>query len=390
MESDLISWERTDTYSSKRKLVDRILQIDPLNYYGISHLCRYYSESNIDSVSILFDNLMKKFPNNILPITLRIRFSRYEIGHSTYEESLGFELKYLYKALLIEPENRELLCELANKYYRDFLWPIEKNEYDELFPNNNFDSLFPVHKEIKISGYKHAKDSVLKYFNILWSLDYERNIIYYPIKQLEFLLDSCKESQIKFSDLKKIGKTCRPYQYIFDFPQNWERDSTIDYYRKAQDAIEGAYFELKHLNKMNEPCFFNKNEDYWGMRFLWWRTFDNNIIIRFENYNSKYKLTWKVQEGKGGYGPGGILKQGTLKIDKKEWDNFINNFNNSGMIDTKGRFVNMNDGAVWEFESIMKSKYSNYVTNDPDDKVRFFVDYLIKLAGIENYCKERY
>jgi hypothetical protein len=60
------------------------------------------------------------------------------------------------------------------------------------------------------------------------------------------------------------------------------------------------------------------------------------------------------------------------------------------MIDTKGRFVNMNDGAVWEFESIMKSKYSNYVTNDPDDKVRFFVDYLIKLAGIENYCKERY
>ena len=50
----------------------------------------------------------------------------------------------------------------------------------------------------------------------------------------------------------------------------------------------------------------------------------------------------------------------------------------------------MNDGAVWEFESLINLKYSDYSTNDPDDRVRSFVDYLIKLAGIENYCKRRY
>ncbi len=68
MENDLISWEITDTYSCKRELANRILQIDPFNYFGIDHLCRYYSDNNIDSVSFFFDNLMKRFPDKTLQL----------------------------------------------------------------------------------------------------------------------------------------------------------------------------------------------------------------------------------------------------------------------------------------------------------------------------------
>ncbi len=318
-------------------------------------------------------------------------FCRYEIGHSDYDVYLNFELKYLYKALCIEPENSELLCELANKYYCDFIRPNEKSEFDEIIPEFEFefDTLYAFKKEEKVSVYMHSKDSALKYFNILWGLDYKRNIIYYPIKQLESLLHRENTSLVSFADLPDLEKTCRPYQYIFNFPQNWESDSTINYFKRAENAIDGARFELEHLNKMNEPCFFDMSEDYWGMRFLWWRTFDNNIIIRLENYNSIHVLNWKVQEGRGGYGPGGILRQGVLKMDKKEWETFINNYKKSGILDTKGRYVDILDGAVWEFESLINFKYSDYSTNDPDDRVRSFVDYLIKLAGIEKLLQEK-
>ena len=149
MELRLITWDSVDTYSSKRELAQKILQIDPFNYSGIRHLCRYYTENNIDSVSAFFDDLMRKHPDKTLPITRRIGFSWYEIGFSDYATSLNFELKYLYKALLIEPKDVGVLCALANKYYYDFIRPNEKSEFDDFFHELEFDTLFPVELRIK-------------------------------------------------------------------------------------------------------------------------------------------------------------------------------------------------------------------------------------------------
>ena len=54
-------------------------------------------------------------------------------------------------------------------------------------------------------------------------------------------------------------------------------------------------------------------------RFLWLRTFNRPVLLRFSNYDGSYCLSYKELEGQSGYQIGALVVNKEIQLDAKQW-----------------------------------------------------------------------
>ena len=112
----------------------------------------------------------------------------------------------------------------------------------------------------------------------------------------------------------------------------------------------------KHLAAMKEPrlCAAPGVEVY---RFLWLRSFHNPIVVRIQRDGDHYTLHGKQLSGAGGYEPGELLRDTTIRVTNQQITSI------RALVDNT-RFWSMgeerslgHDGAQWVLEVVSTGRY---------------------------------
>jgi hypothetical protein len=131
------------------------------------------------------------------------------------------------------------------------------------------------------------------------------------------------------------------------------------------------------LRKTQEPILFNELFEGNAFRFIWYRTFENPIIIRIENFQNQYNLSWKLTDGAGGYDLGELYITGTKNIDENIWKEFNQLINKSGFWrdETLISELLIEDADQWILEGKYNDKYHMILRNSfLNSPVRFLID----------------
>ncbi len=398
LEYDL-SWHRSsEKYEDKINIAKKLQELDPFNYQATEYICRYYDDRKIDSVSVYFDNLIEKYPNNTEPYLLRteLLWSEYDFRQRDIYNSQ--KIKYLNRALQINDSDLSVIFKLAETYYKDFIYPLEKEkdwmfgfESDDAFVDTTFAK---KEKEIKLSTFEHPADSALKYFYRLWNLNTsEKDIIYYPIRQVECYLNILENSEVPKNADDNFNQCFFPSWYFANLSEDWQCDNTVDYLFEIESGKRTAEWLEIQLTDLKEDCLFNKElkEDKTIYRFTWLRSFHNPIAIRIENVNNETMLYWKVGKGAGGYEPKGLKKSGKKKLNTNTWKTFLDlveksNFDNLA----NEKYIFMNDGATWTLEKKTSNKFKAHNTNWTSKEIRDICLFLLNLTNIKIKDDDKY
>lgn len=117
-------------------------------------------------------------------------------------------------------------------------------------------------------------------------------------------------------------------------------------------------------------------------RFLWARTFEHPVLIRFDKAKDAYSITYKIGKGAAGYSPLGLKKQKTLRYSKNEWNYLIGLFSAEELDSLPNNsYFPMTDGTSWIIEYKSKKTYKAHYTNWPDERLKQFGYYLLELTG---------
>lgn len=253
----------------KKDIAYKLLQIDSFNSTAINYLINaYYMNNQKDSISYLYDRLIKENPNSPQPYLLRAK-SR----NLTYAQQMDF-LKEAYK---IDSLNPKVNYELGKLFYKLFI-----NEFKENKNKENLDSF--------------ARNSI-KYFSNLCNIDesYKEDLSY-PLLQLANYLGD--------SDLKTLYETFNVQSSYFPLSEfvclqnDWQTDYSIDVISGLYhfDGIESARLSINlysnDLRDLKEPVLINSKSEK-VFRFTWLRSFHNPIVIGIENTNNKKMVYWK-------------------------------------------------------------------------------------------------
>ncbi|MBO9632420.1 MAG: hypothetical protein J7578_04835 [Chitinophagaceae bacterium] len=139
------------------------------------------------------------------------------------------------------------------------------------------------------------------------------------------------------------------------------------------------------LSAMKEPVLANLEEDKEVIRFTWLRTFHHPVAIRIQKEKNKITLTAKVLNGAGGYEPGKIILNKTIKINEEKWKELqaglgqIHFFKLPTEIDELGF-----DGSEWILEVATKHNYHFIARWSPGPKSEYgkYCLQLLTLSGI--------
>ena len=297
------------------------------------------------------------------------------------------KVKYLNSALQINDSDTLVIFKLAETYYKDFIYPLEKEKdwgFDFELSDDYVDSTF-IKKEkiIKQSTFEHSADSALKFFYKLWAFSTTeiKENIYFSIRQLECYLKCRDESPIK-EDIMLNSYCYFPPWYFANLSENWECDSTVDYLFDIKFSKDKGGW----LIYLKEPCLYNRSmeENAVVFRFTWVRTFHNPICIRLEKNAQNTMLYWKVERGAGGYEPKGIKKTGKRKLTQNEWNKFMDFFNNTDFHNLPNeKYIPMCDGATWTLEYKTKDNFKAHRTNVSNGKFKECCLFLLKLTNIK-------
>jgi hypothetical protein len=244
----------------------------------------------------------------------------------------------------------------------------------------------------KKSTFENSADSSLKYFYQLWELQQEkREIIYYPIRQLECFLNQSEKSPIQKGIDKNFNQCYFPSFYFTNLTEHWECDFTMDYLFEVESGKRTAKSLERQLKNLKEDCLFvyeNKpNETIY--RFTWLRTFHQPIAIRIENNENKIMLYWKVGKGASGYGLRGLKKSGKKKLSLKEWKEFERLLKESNFDSLPNeKYILMFDGASWTLERKSFESFKAHDSNEPSKEFKDACLYLLHLTNIK--VKEEY
>ena len=398
LEQDLSRLDDFGKYGDKIEKAKKLQELDPFNYDAADYICRYYRGRKIDSVSIFFDNLIKKYPNNIEPYLLRADLLYLEYDFSQKNVYNKQKIKYLNLALQIDNSDRLVIFKLAETYYKDFIFPLEKEkdwgfnfEFDDDSIDTNLveiDTTFIVNRRMKNSTFEHPADSALKYFYRLWGfLSTEgREFIYFPIKQLECYLNMLENSEIPKDVERDFNQCFFPSWYFTNLSENWQCDSTIDYLFEIESGMRTARWLEKQLTDLKENCLFDKelNENTTIYRFTWLRTFDNPIAIRIENTNNEIMLYWKIGRGSGGYEPRGLKKSGKRKLTVNQWKKFLELVEKSNFDKLANKKdIPMMDGATWTLERKTPNEFKAHNTNQPSNEIKSACLFLLDLTNLK-------
>ena len=397
LEYDLSWYHSSEKYGDKIETAKKLQELDPFNYRAIEYICRYYYDRKIDSVSVYFDNLIEKYPNNTEPYLLRteLLWSEYDFRQRDIYNSQ--KIKYLNLALQIDTSDLYVIFKLAETYYKDFIYPLEKEKNWGFFDFNDDDidtSFIKKEKIIKQSTFGDSADSALKYFYELWnSSENIREIIYYPIRQLECYLNILENSEIPKNADNDFNQCFFPSWYFANLSENWQCDTTVDYLFEIESGKRTAEWLKIQLIDLNENCLFDREleENKTIYRFTWLRSFHNPIAIRIENVNNETMLYWKVGKGAGGYEPKGLKKSGKKKLNANIWVAFLelvekSNFDNLA----NEKYILMNDGATWTLEKKMPNQFKAHNTNFPSKEISEVCIFLLNLTNIKVKDDDKY
>lgn len=393
LEYDLSIHHSSETYGNKIEKAKELQEVDPFNYYATRYICRYYSDRKIDSVSVYFDNLITKFPESSEPYLLRSEFFSYELDYYDRDEYSQLKVKYLIMGLDIKPKDHSIVYKLAEAYYQDFIFPLEKERDWGLDTNFHFDfnlidaPLILEDTIIKKSTFEHSADSSLKYFYQLWNLDKEqREVIYYPIRQLECYLHKIEKSQISRDFESSINQCYFPSYYFANLEEKWECNFTTDYLFELKSGKRTADWLEIQLKDLDESCLFTKvvPQNSTIYRFTWLRSFHHPIAIRLEKNEDEIVLFWKVGKGAGGYEPQGLKTSRKEKISLKQWEEFEKLLGESNFDNLPNEeYIPMSDGAGWTMERKTRNSFKAHKTNSPSKQTREACLYLIHQTKIK-------
>jgi hypothetical protein len=329
LEYDL-SWHHiSEKHGSKIEIAKKLQKLDPFNYKAADYIFSYYKLRDIDSVSIYFDNLINKFQDKTEPYILRCNLLFHELDYRDKDKYTSQKIKYLKQALAINSNDPTIIFMLAEVYYKDFVFPLQKEKNQEFnidFVENLIDStkIFKE-KHIKKSTFEFAADSSLNYFYKYWKLSQDKKeIIYFPIRQIECFLNKIAISPIQLDYEKKFNQCYFPASYFTNLPQNWECNFTTDYLYEVESGKRTAEWLELYLNDLNENCLYTREimQNSVIYRFTWLRTFHHPVSIRIEKIENDIMLYWKIGNGMGGYKPKGLKKEGKKELSVKEWIKF--------------------------------------------------------------------
>ena len=130
----------------------------------------------------------------------------------------------------------------------------------------------------------------------------------------------------------------------------------------------------KYLSRMQEPVLWKSNAEKEEIyRFLWLRTFQSPVCIRINisSYSSA-TLTTKVTNGAGGYLPGELIQNSTVRLSENQKSKFLDTVNKNRFWTLKNGKRSGLDGSEWVIEGLKNDEY--HVTHiwspEPNDNIR--------------------
>jgi len=124
-------------------------------------------------------------------------------------------------------------------------------------------------------------------------------------------------------------------------------------------------YHSEFLRKVYEPILYKECFEVNAFRLIWYRTFENPLIIRIEKSENQYKLYWKLTDGAGGYNLGELYVSGNRDVGEKIWNNFNFLLQHFGFWESKtlvSEIIAL-DEDKWIFEGRKDNKYHVILRN---------------------------
>jgi len=185
-----------------------------------------------------------------------------------------------------------------------------------------------------------------------------------------------------------------PTQFLIDTVNVYRQEKDSLFYQKRQESalFVNTWFS-KQLTALDEPKLYT-DYTFETYRFTWLRTFHNPVSIRLEKRNAEYFVFVKRTNGAGGYNPGQLVQNDTIRITESQWNDVMTKIYNINFWEIptieKSDMIVM-DGAMWIFEARKKSKYNMvYRQSGKGPEIKDLCMMLIDLSGIKVKKKEIY
>jgi hypothetical protein len=152
------------------------------------------------------------------------------------------------------------------------------------------------------------------------------------------------------------------------------------------DQFNAARY-ARYLRALQEPSLYamKSNSQAVVFRFLCLRTFGQPFVIRvIARANGGGIVRFKMTDGTGGYRPGDLVADKTVKLDKKQTQRCLARIERADFWQLKTKETNkdLRDEAQWVLEGVRNGKYNLVERQSPSrGGVRRLGLYFIKLSG---------
>lgn len=344
LEYELSYFKSGEEWGNKKNIAFNLLEIDSLNESAINYLVEVYGRNNQkDSISFLFDRLIKENSKSPQPYLIRARERNAHFARLTYTQ----QINYLKEAYKLDSVNAEAIYSLGKLYYELFIKGFKSDT-------------------IKIN-LDYYSSNANKYFSTLCNQkERYKETLKFPLIQLANYNEDLNKK--KLYESYKIQSSYFPISAFVDLPSDWQTNYSVNVIDFVSDSefkvsgVESALFHINwyasHLNALDEPVLSDSLSAK-VFRFTWLRTFHNPIVIGLENNNDSIILYWKVCDGAGGYEPGKIIENSSKVLTIKEWTDFVSSINsiNFWNLPTTQSGILGTDGAQWILEGKELGKY---------------------------------
>ncbi|HBS88370.1 MAG: hypothetical protein A2W91_17365 [Bacteroidetes bacterium GWF2_38_335] len=344
LEYELSYFNSEEEWGNKKDIAFNLLKIDSLNANAINYLVEVYGRNDKkDSISWLFEKLIKEHPRSPEPYLIRVREQNAHFAGLTYTQQINF----LKEANKLDSVNTEAIYTLGKLYYELFIQEFNKNK-----KNANLD---------------FYSSNAIQYFSKLCNQNEEyKETLRFPLIQLtNYTGDLNKKKQYESYN---IQSSYFPISAFVDLPKEWQTNfsvNVIDYvsgsdfnYYGVEFAIFSINWYSKHLTALEEPVLSDSLPTK-IFRFTYLRTFDNPIVIGIENTNDTISIYWKVSDGAGGYEPGKLIENRKKELTVADWEKIENKVNSIKFwnLPTVEKSLLGSDGSQWIFEGKTLGNY---------------------------------
>jgi len=344
LEYEISYFKSGEEWGNKKNIAFNLLEIDSLNESAINYLVEVYGRNNQkDSISFLFDRLIKENSKSPQPYLIRARERNAHFAGLTYTQ----QINYLKEAYKLDSVNVEAIYSLGKLYYELFIKEFKSDK-----EKTNLD---------------YYSANAIKYFSTLCNQNERyKETLKFPLIQLANYKGDLNEK--KLYESYKIQSSYFPISAFLDLPSDWQTNYSVNVIDFVSDTefkvsgVESALFHINwyasHLNALEEPVLSDTLPAK-VFRFTWLRTFHKPIVIGLENSNDSIILYWKVCDGAGGYEPGKIIENKSKVLTIKEWTDFVSSINsiNFWNLPTTQSGIVGTDGAQWILEGKELGKY---------------------------------